>query len=381
MVSTSGLFARLMAMACVATGVVGCSQSPSAPASMSWDPQGAAAYLDRRMNSWMRWPATALDHGTFCVSCHTAVPYALARPNLQMALGAAFPATAERQLVDNVRERVRLWSQTASDSDRGIDPRERAESRGTEAVLNALLLAWGDAHDVQLSADTRSAFDHLWAEQHVSGDDRGAWSWAGAELEPWEGPDAEYYGAALAALAVGVAPQNYRGLPQIQEHLQLLRDYLTRDYPTQPLHHRLVLLWASTKLIGLLDVDRRQCVIEEALRAQNPDGGWSLSGLMSSSGKAGLLRDPDSDGYATGLATLVLEQTALPERRVEVQRGLTWLMQNQRGHGGLWMHGRERFWTATSLNKRRNPWRNVGRFMSDAATAYAVLALTEPAQR
>jgi len=73
----------------------------------------------------------------------------------------------------------------------------------------------------------------------------------------------------------------------------------------------------------------------------------------------------------------VLEQTAMPRAGEQVRRGLSWLVRNQRGHGGLWIRGQESFWVTRSLNKRRNPSSNVGRFMSDAATAYAVLALTQ----
>src|SRR5215469_4368860 len=51
----------------------------------TWDPKAAAAYLDRRQLWWMEWPRAQRDHETFCVSCHTAVPYALSRSALRTA--------------------------------------------------------------------------------------------------------------------------------------------------------------------------------------------------------------------------------------------------------------------------------------------------------
>jgi hypothetical protein len=77
----------------------------------------------------------------------------------------------------------------------------------------------------------------------------------------------------------------------------------------------------------------------------------------------------ESDGYATGLVTLVLLQTDTPRRNFQLRQGLAWLERSQNTTEG--------FWPGSSLNKRRDPGSNVGRFMRDAATAYAVLALTE----
>jgi hypothetical protein len=130
-----------------------------------------------------------------------------------------------------------------------------------------------------------------------------------------------------------------------------------------------------------MNADERQALVAETLRAQNPDGGWSLSTLIARSGQhTALLRSPDSDGYATGLVTLLLEKTATPVAAPQVQRGLMWLVRNQESSSGAWIRGQQGFWVTRSLNKRRIPWSNVGRFMSDAATAYAVLALTEPSK-
>jgi squalene-hopene/tetraprenyl-beta-curcumene cyclase len=368
----------IIAISCLAATLAGCSQSKPARASGSWDPAGAAAYLDRRIKWWMAWDKSARDRGTFCFSCHTAVSYAMARGALRPALDERSAGADERKLTDDVTRRVRLWSETQPFyPDRKWGAGKGAESRGTEAVLSALMLAWDDARVGRLSDDTRAALEHMWAVQLTDGDGRGAWSWLNFDLAPWEVPDSQYYGAALAALTVGVAPGNYRASPQIQDHLGMLRDYLARAYPEQSLHHHLILLWASAKLPGLLDAERRHALIEEALRAQNPDGGWSLSALITKTTKRGpLLRDAASDGYATALAALVLEQTAMPGAAAEVQRGRMWLVRNQGGHGGMWVRGNEQFWVTSSLNKVRNPTSDVGRFMSDAATAYAVLALT-----
>jgi squalene-hopene/tetraprenyl-beta-curcumene cyclase len=372
---------RLVVLACLALLTAdGCSQGkPRETGERTWDPEGAAAYLDRRINWWMGWGTAARDHGTFCVSCHTALPYALARRNLDADVRDESGDGSERRLLDDVKTRVRLWGDVQpyyTDQDTG--PGKSAQSRGTEAVLNALILASDDSRGGHLSADTRAALDDMWALQSQSGDNAGSWSWLDFDLAPWEVGDARYYGAALAALAVGIAPGDYQSNGQIHAQLQWLRDYLARNYLAQSLHNRLVLLWASAKLTGLLSAEQRQSLINEVLHAQNADGGWSLSRLArTAANRHKLLSDAASDGYATGLATLALEQSGSLTSGASVARGLSWLVHNQRGHLGLWMRGKEDFWTASSLNQRRNPWSNVGRFMTDAATGYAVLALTD----
>jgi squalene-hopene/tetraprenyl-beta-curcumene cyclase len=337
-----------------------------ANAETSWNPKAAAAYLDQREGWWMNWPHAARDHGTFCVSCHTAVPYALSQTALHGVLPARAASVNEQKLIDNVTKRVRLWQD--------VQPYYRdspAKSRGTEAVLNALILASHDSQEGKLSTDTRAAFDDMWALQITMGDERGAWSWIQFDNEPWEAPDSQYYGAALGAIAVGSAPENYRSSPEIQNYIRLLKDYLDREYAAQsPINH-VVLLWASAKLPGLLAPEQQRLIINEILDKQQTNGGWGLSSLVGSWKRSdGTPQVTDSDGYATGLATLALLQAGVSRDDPHVERGLSWLIRNQSAWGG--------HWSAYSLNRRRhNPFSDVSRFMDDAATAYAVLALTQ----
>src|SRR5205809_7963295 len=219
---------------------------PEAKISTSWDQKTAAAYLDQRAAWWMAWPKAARDNETFCVSCHTAVPYAISRPALRRPLAEEAPSANERRLLENVTKRVRLWKEVApfySDADRGMY--KTVESRGTESVLNALMLASNDAQGSQLSKDTRTALDNMWAEQQTTGNKKGAWLWLRFANEPWEADDSDYYGATLAAVAAGTLPGNYRARPEIQNNLKMLREYLNRECVAQTTINRAVLSWAS----------------------------------------------------------------------------------------------------------------------------------------
>ena len=170
------------------------SESTGAWDEKAWDEEAAAGYLDQRQSWWAGWPVAARDEGTYCISCHTVVPYALARPHLREGSDAK-PSEIERGLLANVSQRVREWQDLAPEGD---------QARGTESVLNTLVLASSDARTGKLGDDTRLAFDHLWATQARTGDLEGAWPWFVVDLQPWESDDAPYYGASLAALAAFV---------------------------------------------------------------------------------------------------------------------------------------------------------------------------------
>lgn len=325
-----------------------------------WDAKAAAGYLDRRADWWMTWPSAARDQGTFCVSCHTAVPYALGRPQLRAALSEETASNAEQKLIGNIEKRVRLWADVKPFyPDSASAPNRSAESRATEAVLNALILATSARGSGELSAAT----SNMWAAQISDGPKRGAFPWLDFHNRPWEADDSQYYGSALAAVAAGMLPRfEVTGVKR-------LTAYLREGYASQSLINRTVVLWASAALPALLPPAAKAALLRDLAAAQSEDGGWSLTALAGPWKRAdNTSLETKSDGYATGLAAYALLRSGTPKTAPPVAPALRWLNANQSQSDGRWL--------AYSLNKKRDLDSDVGRFMSDAATAYAVLALT-----
>lgn len=358
-----------LAMPFVAAAALAMAAEPnSTPLPSTYSGKAAAAYLDGRLAWWSTWPVSARDHQTFCVSCHTALPYAMSRPSLRKSLGETGPSPIEQTFLANVTKRVRMWQDVEPfypDATRGVP--KTAESRGTESILNSLVLVSYDVPARKMSPDTELAFHNMWATQLKTGEDKGSWAWLQFHNAPFEG-DSQYYGSAMAAVAIGLAPGDYKSSPEIQEGLEALRQYLVKNKDKQTLLDRTILLWASTKIPGLLTAEQQTAIINEDLSKQQADGGFSLSGFVGDwkrRDKTAL--EAKSDGYATGLVTYVLQQTGMRRDQPQLQRGLAWLGANQDPAEGRWL--------SYSLNKDRDLTSDVGRFMSDVATSYAVLSL------
>lgn len=313
-----------------------------------WNPRAAADYLDGRQKEWFAWPR-ANARGTPCLSCHTGLPYLLARPVLRRKLGETAPTAYETGLRDSMRKRM-------------AGPAPKATGPVVEAVLTALVLV---AEGGPLSADARTALDRMWAVQGANG----AWDWYSLDQEPWEVKDSVFYGASLAALTVGMTPADYRALPEVQAGVGRLTAYLRGAQAGQTLNNRLTLLWASTRLPGLLSKSEQKAILAEVSAKQLADGGWELAALGPFRQKEGVPAGLASDGYATAFTAFVMREAGVKAKSPVLSRALGWLRARQDAAGGTW--------ASVSLNRKYPDGSNEVRFMQDAATAYAAMALLE----
>jgi squalene-hopene/tetraprenyl-beta-curcumene cyclase len=354
----------------VTAAVLATAASQTEKPTQKWDTTAAAQYLDKAEERWATFPRAHLERDTFCVSCHTASLYALARPALRAYTKDSQSSVGETKLIDNVLKRMAAWNEIAPyypDQRYGLP--KTSESRAVEAIMNALVLATRDTATGHLSDEARQAFKNMWYLQMQRGEVAGSWAWMNFHLDPWEGDHSAFYGASLAALAIGTAPQDYAKTLEIQDGVKALLDWLQRHADNENLFNASTALWASSVMPTILKPEQKQAVKDKLLKAQAKDGGWSMSVMGDWKRLDGSSADLGSDGYATGLAVLALTKSGDPAVVASVQRGITWLVAHQDKAG---------MWHASSVNKHReiSDENMPGYFMTDAASAMAVLALT-----
>ena len=313
-----------------------------------WNPRLAADYMDARQKEWFAWPR-ANTSGAPCMSCHTGMTYMLVRPELRRVLGETQSTEYEQGYSRTLRARV---EKTAPANPAALD------GFGTDSVLAALLLVNEDGP--KLSAEGRKALDRMWATQMPDG----GWPWYSLNDDPWEMPESRFFGAALAAVAAGTAPAEYRR----PEAIARLARFLSHD-ESQPFQNRLLLLWASAKLPEVLQPARRNAIVQQARRSQQADGSWTIASLgpwhTDMHPQA-----PESKGnsaYATAFAAFMLEQAGLTNSDPMLKRALDWLRSHQDPKGG--------YWDAVSMNKEYEAGSMMELFMRDAATGFASMAL------
>lgn len=334
---------------------------------LAWDGAAAAAYLDNRLNWWRQWPKAERDHGTRCVSCHTSLPHVLAMPSLRSQSSKQGQSIDEMAMFDDVVKRVYLWDEVEPfypDQTRGVP--KSAESRGVEAVLNALIMATRDQERGHLGPDTRQAFANMWGVQMKTGDQKGGFTWLNFRLEPFESTSASYWGATLAALAVARAPDGYAANPAIAPQIEALRAYLRSGIRGGSLYSRSLILWADSQLDDVLVPEQRTEILAELMASQRPDGGWNLPSLSTWQRIDGTSLPQESDGYATASVAVILRETGDPSTATALKRAQKWLATHQDKSGAV---------PAKSINKDRQPGTDAYLFMTDAATGLAGLAM------
>src|ERR1019366_5877921 len=263
-----------------------------------------------RQKEWFVWPR-ANAAAKPCVSCHTGVTYLLARPALGKALGEDTPTVYETGLLASLRSRMDQKEPAA------------APGLGVESILAARFLATGEA------------LERMWALQVREG-------------------------AALAAMAV---PGKDHGRPEARE----LVAYLQREQAAQPLHNRLMLLWATAAFPEVLPAAARRAIIDEIWKKQQADGSWTMDALGPFQAHAKAPRPGGGNAYATAFAAYVIEQAGSDAANPKLARALAWLGAHQDPACGCWQ--------AVSMNEQYEPGSIPSKFMADAATSFAVLAL------
>ncbi len=300
---------------------------PDEPFREEFSMEAAVRFLDTAALTW--------QNERKCFACHSDYALLFTRPLVSWKVPAHEQLRAKLEhLAENPRD-VKYWV--------------------TETVMVASVLAQNDALTTgKLHPTTRKALDRMWTAQR----DDGGFTWMVANEPPSEIDD--HYGVTMAAIGVGMAPEDYAQTPAAQAGLERIRHYFQNN-PPENVHHRAMKLLTSLHVDGVMTAEERQELIRDLSALQKPDGGWGLATLGNWHRDDGTPQDMDtSDGYGTGFAVYVLRQAGVPADDPRIRKGINWLKTHQRASGR---------WFTRSMR------RDSKHYITHSGTAYAILAL------
>ena len=345
------VFYLMSAIFVAATAPAVAGPAVSAPAA---DPAKALTYLDARANAWADKKWNFVTGGTCALSCHTTVPYMMVRSIYGDADGAALG-----KIKGLVEQRILDWDHVAPHYDFA-----KASSSSAEGALNGAVLALDDvlSGKTDLAPTTLAGLRITLSSQMQNG----GWSWMEEYLAPFEDAGAYYWGSAFISMALAQVPAGAH-VAGLDASLHRAGAFLNDNFDQQSLHSQMQAARAGAANPLLLTAARREAVVAQVIGKQRADGGWSLASLGTWRTKSGVLNDPavlPSDGYATGLAILVLLENGTPATSPSLIAGRLWLESHQADNGA---------WPLASLNSPQASFNNA--IITDTSTAYALLAL------
>jgi len=282
----------------------------------------AAAYIETGNKLWWK--------KRNCIACHTSGVYGVMRPALSAYLGK--PDLSLRK----------HWVDDLAKTKKEKIEKLRSGLRPTQVAYLAGALAEWDKHVTgKLSPETDEALRLMLSLQS----DNGAFNNIGC-WPPFE--SSAYHGTTVAAMAMQAAPG---WLENLKDSDLMARVARTHNYlkTTKPPHDyaKVLLLWTSTRVPGLVDARQKKALIKTLLDHQQADGGWSIRTFATpetwgDGSRAKKLKaepeftSPPSDGHQTGLVLLVLRDAGVSAKKKKIRKGVAWLLKNQRQSGRWW---------------------------------------------
>jgi len=289
-----------------------------------------------------------------CVTCHTNSIYGSERPALSPVLGAPDPEIRTHFVKD-----IETMHKLEGDARKAL---HLADRPAQVVAITRGLVEWDAQLNKKLTEDSIRALSLMFEVQAPDG------SWGNVECwPPFE--SSNFQTATVAITAAATAPNWLEESADEEEKKKYEKglDYLRK---TEPKHDylRLLRLWTATHVPSIITDVEKNRVLDLVWERQNKDGGWSILDFYTFKNWAegslprSFLKDADfmdapSDGHMTGLALLVLIDSGVNIHDKRIQRGVEWLLANQRESG--------RWWTK-SLNT------NHYHFITYSATAYAL---------